>query len=68
MRLRRAGALAFIPWGLMMALMLLFIHPDGIAGDGSWANYVSRMSKIALLVYVTFTWALAARPRPHKDS
>lgn len=66
MKVGRAAALALIPWGLMMALMLFCIRPDGIAGDGSWTNYVWRMSHIALILYVAFTWALATPPA-HKD-
>jgi hypothetical protein len=61
--------LAIIPWVLTMTLILLNIHWEGIAGNGSWSNYLWRVSQIALIVYGGMTWALVrSRPHPRKSS
>jgi len=68
MSLGRAAVLAIIPWVLTMALILLDIHWEGIAGDGTWSNYLWRVSKAALILYGGMTWALvASRPHPRED-
>ena len=64
MSLGRAAVLALVPWALTMTLILLHIHWSGIAGDGSWSNYLWRVSKIALILYGGMTGALVAS-RPH---
>ena len=68
MSLGRAAVLAIIPWVLTMALILLDIHWEGIAGDGTWSNYLCRVSAIALTLYGGMTWALVvSRPRLRKE-